>query len=372
MRSFHKGFSLVEIMVGLAMGMIAMVVIMQVFKDFEGGKRATTGGADAQSNGAIALFMIERAARMGGWGMLPTAYESCDTSFTYCDGSATCGGSEGSLGLSFAPVRITDGGDKPDSITVQFYAQPNQASYRFPANTSLRKNKPQFSSEFEVSTVAGCEIGGMALVSQGGQCTLVKITHVQAQAGKVQHNGGKSGEFNPPANYQKEKNWPGYDSGATVACFKPPANGAVYRRHYAVDVTTRQLQLSDNTVNPVVTNGLVASDILDIQAQYGIAATGSQVVDDWVDAADATWSNPTTTNIKRIKAIRIALVARSPQYEKPVDGVCTTTTTDMVKAWSTWAKFETKAASYPADWQCYRYKVFESVVPLRNIVWANL
>ncbi|HVK95151.1 MAG TPA: prepilin-type N-terminal cleavage/methylation domain-containing protein, partial [Noviherbaspirillum sp.] len=66
MHPYRTGFSLIEIMVGLAMGMVSMVVIMQVFSVFEGGKRTTTGGADAQSNGAISLYMIERDVRMAG------------------------------------------------------------------------------------------------------------------------------------------------------------------------------------------------------------------------------------------------------------------------------------------------------------------
>jgi type IV pilus assembly protein PilW len=62
-------------------------------------------------------------------------------------------------------------------------------------------------------------------------------------------------------------------------------------------------------------------------------------------------------------------VARSAQYEKPESGTCRTTTADTVKSWSTWASFDT--SRYPADWQCYRYKVFETVVPLRNAIWGN-
>jgi type IV pilus assembly protein PilW len=46
------GFSLVEIMVGLAIGMLAVIVILQVFALSEGRKRTTTSGGDAQSNGA--------------------------------------------------------------------------------------------------------------------------------------------------------------------------------------------------------------------------------------------------------------------------------------------------------------------------------
>jgi len=111
-------------------------------------------------------------------------------------------------------------------------------------------------------------------------------------------------------------------------------------------------------------------EIFDLQVQYGVAPAGSQDVNDWVDASGTDWANPTNVNARRIKAVRVALVARSTQYEKPESGPCITTTQEMVDDWSTWAVFNT--ANYPSDWQCYRYKVFETVVPLRNVIWGNL
>lgn len=375
MRSSHQGFSLIEIMVGLAMGMISMIVIMQVFSVFEGEKRTTTGGADAQSNGALSLYMIERDARMGGWGLGTMSYATCSTAFTYCDGSAACGGSTGPLDMPFAAVKIRDGGANPDSIVVQFFADPNVGTFRFPANTNLKKTMPQSSAELNVGTVSGCEAGGMVIVAQGGTCTLMKITTLQGQALKIQHNPGQDGEFNPPISYQTSNGWPAYAEGATIACFKAPSTNLAYQRTYAINTSTRQLQRTDNSPTAAVADELVAPDIVDLQAQYGIAPTGvapaNQTVNEWVDATGGTWSAPSMTNVRRIKALRIALVARSAQYEKLKEGEeCKTTTAAMVESWSSWATFST--TNYPADWKCYRYKVFETVVPLRNIMWGNM
>lgn len=371
----NKGFSLIEIMVGLVIGMISMLVIMQVFTISEGQKRTTTGGADAQTNGSIALHMIERDAKMAGWGLDSSMYANCNTTHTYCDGSASCGGGVGALaGFSFASVQVTDGAANPDTITAQFFSNPNLDTFRYPATTTLRGTMPQSSSELNVNSVSGCEDGGLVLVAQAGNCTLMQITQIQEQALKIQHNPGASGPFNPPANYQNANNWPAYTEGATLSCFSPPTNNALFQRIYSIDTTTRQLRRSDNTPEPpapIITNEVVAPEIIDLQAQYGVAPAGTQSVNEWVDATGATWANPTLANWKRIKAIRIALVARSTQYEKPeANQSCATTTSAMVANWSSWATFNT--ANYPSDWQCYRYKVFETVVPLRNVIWGNL
>ena len=51
----QAGFSIVEMMIGLVIGMIAIIVMMQVFSVSEGYKRTTTGGDDAQNTFAIAV-----------------------------------------------------------------------------------------------------------------------------------------------------------------------------------------------------------------------------------------------------------------------------------------------------------------------------
>ena len=65
----QAGFTLVEIMVGLAIGMLATVIIMQVFSVFEAQKRTTTGTADAQTNGGIAIYNITQ--RTVQWQAIP-------------------------------------------------------------------------------------------------------------------------------------------------------------------------------------------------------------------------------------------------------------------------------------------------------------
>ena len=374
MKARHQGFSLVEIMVGLVIGMIGMIVIMQVFDLSEKQKRTTSGGADAQSNGAIALYMIERDTRMAGWGMDSAVYASCSTSFSYCDGSEACGGEAGALDLNFAPVRITDGGTNPDTVTIQLYADPNLDTFKYPASTVISKSMPQSSSELNVNSVAGCVDGGMVLVAQAGRCTLMQITQIQGTALKLQHNPGASGIYNPPANYQNANNWPAYTAGATLSCFPPSSRGPLYQKVYAIDTASRQLRRTDNTVTPAVTDEPVTAEIFDLQAQYGIAPADSQTVDEWVDATGATWANPSLADWRRIKAVRIALVARSAQYEKPTapGEACTTTTDAMATKWASWADDVFSTDDYPGDWRCYRYKTFETVVPLRNVIWGNL
>lgn len=379
MRLVQKGFGLVEIMVGLVVGMLSMMVVLQVFNNAEARKRTVTGGADAQANGAIALFTIERDVKMAGWGMEAGGYAGCDTLHAYCDMSkdmAKCGGAGALETLSFAPLRIYDGGGNPDSITISYYADPHIGSFRMPARTTIRKSMPQPSSEVEVNNTAVCNDGDLMLVSQAGQCTLMQVTQVQPEASKLQHNPGASGVYNPPIKYQEDNGWPAYTKGANVSCFKAASNAPVYRKTYSVNTASSQLERSDNSQTPAAVNEQVMPDIIDMRAQYAIAQPNSQVINTWVDATKGSdgvdWGNPSPADWRRIKAVRVALLARSSQYERPADPAkgCTATTATQVKDWPAWAGFST--ANLPADWGCYRYKAFETVIPLRNVIWGNL
>ena len=66
---YQSGFTIVELMVGLVIGLIASLVIMQTFSAFEGSKRSTTGIADAQTNGSIGLYMLQRELQFAGYGI---------------------------------------------------------------------------------------------------------------------------------------------------------------------------------------------------------------------------------------------------------------------------------------------------------------
>lgn len=60
--------SLVDLMVGMVLGLIGTIIIFQVFEVSERVKRSTTSGGDAQQNGVAALFALERGVRQAGYG----------------------------------------------------------------------------------------------------------------------------------------------------------------------------------------------------------------------------------------------------------------------------------------------------------------
>ena len=114
--------------------------------------------------------------------------------------------------------------------------------------------------------------------------------------------------------------------------------------------------------------------IVNIQAQYGVSTTASSnQVTSWVNASGGTWAAPTVADRNRIKAIRIAVVARNAKIEQSV------VTTTAPVAWAgtvtpdttVWAAPTIDLSPGNTDWGKYRYRVFETIVPLRNVMWSK-
>ncbi len=350
-RDHAKGFSLVEVMVGMTLGLLAVLVIMQAFSVFENQKRTTTAGSDAQENGLMAVVQLEQDIRNAGAGLTDSAAFDCSSIYSYYDpGSGTPTSPAPGVPTSvMAPVTIIDGGATgSDTITT---TRGTEFLGSIPA--TITDSMPQPSAELNVNRTTGFTDGNLILVSQGSNCTVMKVTQVQGAALKIQHSPAGSGpSYNPAANFYNTapgNTWPTFTSGAKILNF-----GDLIVNTFSVDANY-SLQMVDKSA--AVTT--LVKDIVSLQAQYGIStAAGVQDVTSWVDATAASGFNTLDSNkVKRIKAIRITAVARSGKKE--VGNVTTS------------APGGVNISNLP-DWQKYRYRVYTTIIPLRNIIWANV
>ena len=369
-RTACQGFSLVELMVGIVIGMLGVVIMTQLVIQSEAQKRTTTDGADAQSNGMIALSTIERDIRAAGFGYLSPAVlgaGGCTQILGWLNGAVN--------NFSAAPVRIVDGGvaGATDRIEIQY-----GNSFESPVPVALTTTMAAPMAGVTLARTAGFQVNDLIMMAQGTNCVITQITAIDSVALTLQRTAGV-GSFNPTV-VNTPASWPSFTA------VTPAANvfnlGQFTRRIYLINAQA-ELQYTDfNSLTP----SSAASNIVNIQAQYGVALAGSQVVSCWVNAVDAdavnachapdNWSvnaaftTPTSVNLARIKAIRIAVVARSSLPEKPsiTGSGCDATTVVPVS----WPGGPVISLTADANWQCYRYRVFQTVVPLRNVIWGNL
>lgn len=344
---FHQtGFTLVEIMVGLAIGMLATLVIMQVISVFEAQKRVTTGTADAQTNGGIALYNIGRELQMAGYPLMPVTDSPLEcTTLTF--------GATGITGIS--PVTLTDGVaasgvSASDTITIR-YGTSNMGGIptKICATAGATMTVGDGASTCPGNNF-GCQVNDHAIVINGSTCAMTSVTALSA-ASVI------------PATITLADTPAAATANANLACL-----GTWNTITYAVN----NGNLERNGV-PSVTG------IVNLQAQYGISATAnSNQVTQWVDASGGTWAAPTSANRNRIKAIRIAIVARNAKMEAAnVTAACSSTTAASPTGLCAWAGNASSPAptvnlsAGDSNWLRYRYRVFETIIPLRNMIWSK-
>ena len=138
--------------------------------------------------------------------------------------------------------------------------------------------------------------------------------------------------------------------------------GVIYAIGQAPVVNRYYVQNENLVVDSVLVGGVaqpVAAAIVQLQAQYGRDTNADGVIDIWTEVAPATaidWAG--------LVAVRLGLVARSAEGDRAdADGNCTVTT--VAPTW-TGGNFDLSAR---ADWRCFRYRVFESTISLRNMIW---
>lgn len=345
-RSGSSGFSIVELMIGLTIGLLVLLIIMQVFSVYEDQKRTTTSTSDAQTNGNIALALIKRDAQMAGFGLLPMDPASTmATNIAYrCDPSPTYDHDNDALTPAIDvlfPLVITDdaGPDGSDSITIR-YGDPQGGGVPVEvlSVTGL---------DIGVETNLGCRDNDTVLAVQGTACTMTRVN---------------DGDLAVETTSITVENAAGITLGTALACM-----GQWQQRIYSVN-NNAQLALNDmpNTTG-----------IVNIQAQYGISNVGnSNQITQWVDAS-GIWAAPTVANRNRIKAVRVAVVARDGKRDtNVVTATCSSLTAPDPTGLCTWAGSAGSPApaidlSALADWDHYRYRVFETIIPLRNMVWSR-
>ncbi len=376
-----SGFSLVEVMVGLLISLIGTFAMMQAFVAFEGQKRTTTSGSDAQQAGSFSLYEMERLLRTAGSGIVQG--RSAVYNIWACTISARSAASvvlplPAALPAPFAavptairliPALIFDGGTDgagkalPDVVQVM---AGNPAVRTFGGPIGVITSATVFNATDSTANpnAFGIYPNEFLVASDGsGACRAGKVQAVvdipaSPINGQITLDGANSamnGFSGPNQTYF-------FDLGTspTMSLF-------------GVDSTASTLDEFDLLQRNRTTANEVADGIVLLKAVYGVddgagvGAVNDGIVDEWVGPtgswAAATLANgsaASATALGQIKAIRVAVVSRSQLAERASDLSNTTPITlfsDLANA----------SLHYPVavDTQ-YRYKVYDTTVPIRN------
>jgi type IV pilus assembly protein PilW len=373
----HKreaGMSLVELMVGMLIGLIGIVIITHLYITNDRYKRSTTGGGEAQVNGAIALYTVEREIRGAGYGFNQSEALSCKCAGVNCSplqfsygANSTFPPAAAALGAltprTAAPVLIVKTPGAPDTITVM-YGGANERM--LPAQLTDVANVAPYT--YKVDGTEGFAAGNLILVSQNQACFLKQVSKVTPTNYLLDHLQNPQFPFNQAAS-----SGPALDTGAAVFNLGTPGavGGPVWRTFFIANNKLQAEDILTTLQNGVATPLQLVDDIVDLQAQYGRddGSTPGSVAEDylldlWDNAPPTDPADPTVVLWKQVIAVRVGLLARSKNFEKPsvAGGPC-----EATQAAPTWAGGTfTVPDGIPS---CYKYRVFQTVIPLRNMIW---
>jgi type IV pilus assembly protein PilW len=339
----QRGLSLMEVLVAMMIGLIGVVIISQVYITSDNFNRSTIGEGGAQTNGVIALYQIERDVRMGGYGIANSFALGCGAVAWYHapDFSPNA--------ITIAPVVITVDASAtvPDMVTVMY---SNDLERAVPASLISFATSP---AGITIDGTIGFDLNDMVLLvkrATAGGCSMARVS----AAPSATELSFASGTNNP-------LNWGTFPIGYTTNDLVFDLGQPVVRR-YSVNAATKKLQ-SQNLFSAAGTAADVLMDgIVDLRAQYGKDTTGDGVVDAWNSTAptnSAEW--------QQVLAVRVGILSRIGTYERPTGANCDATQNAPSWAGGNFGAIDVLTST--SEDRCYRYRVFETTIPLRNMIW---
>lgn len=384
-----RGFSLVEIMVGVAIGIVGMLVIFKTIATWDAHTRSTSAGGDAQSAGNLAMFNLERAIKQAGQGFMAIGPALATPPASL--GCMVNGADSGARTLPFAqfrmvPVEIVLTPNQPDTINVLYGNSPFFVSEEpFTASTASSKT---------LARRNGFRRGDLAIAAVGANCNLLEVTGDANGDGKtIDHADAVSyaDAYAVPAANKTAR----YNSAALPAL---GALGNIYslgpaprRDSWWVDTGAFAGNRTGNLMNSEMFSGdparVIGEGVVNMKAIYGLntlGALGNRTVNLWTNVAPVT-----PADWAQVLSVRVALLVRSRQFERTADQSASGVPTGVTSVQPTWSGAAVVPGSNfvmtnvdgtpdnlgpnnpdPNNWRYYRYRVYEKEIPLRNVMWG--
>lgn len=373
-----SGFTLIELMVGMLISLIGTLAMLSAFAFFEGQKRTTTAGNDAQQSGSFVTYELERQIRTAGSGLI----QGKNYQIPGCPIVATNAGKTVLPVASFpAPFSAFPGAVQAIPVLIQYNSGNTTSATPVPDTIAVISGNPAlrvFESGVQAATSPAALVLNNAIGINPGEFVLGSPSAGNCTLGQL----GAQTATVPPT--------------FAVVATTVPANGFV-GAHYAFDLgaqPTVALYGVNTTVTPSTldrydvlasADAPIADGIVMIKGLYGVddgAATtlpgsgtvNDDVIDEWVQPTGATWgigalmagTPAAVAAISQIKAVRIAVVAESELPERKAGTNFNTpgyTGSGSVTLFPDLAAaLQVKVTTSPN----FRYKVYDVTVPIRN------
>ena len=360
----ERGGSLVGMMIGVTIGLLALLAVAQALTASQAHRRQTMGGSDAQQVGAIALWQLSRELRMAGaglqaapfaWGCNLRVGRDGQTLLPRTSMPAPFDALPNALRLQ--PIVVLDGGGtRPDQLVAM-------------GGRPAAGNVPMALNVLSPTTVGtGASVGFapgdllLATAASGvddcfvGQVDSSYLAPAGVPAPSVLPTGPAGAPFNLPATLAGlagDRDWMLLNLGATPSF-------SAFGVSAAAGLVQLDLLMPGAVPVPIAENVINLQVLLGVDDGSGGGTADDNVIDGWVSPASAPYDFATmaggasATSQLRVKALRVALVVRASER----GGNSPTTIT-------LFGDVAGRALTVPVPDRTYRYQVYDAVVPLR-------
>lgn len=346
-----RGLSIIELMVGLVVGLLVSMAAVNSAQLFGALQRQGIGTGSGGANTASVLAAIKNDVANGGLGFFGNLNYLCTTV------NMSVAGALVSDNAAFAPVQVTRSGDN-DRIDIAYGSE-------VAAGAAVKTSGTSDGTSVALKTylpVTANQAVLLAAPTVGTPCLLRTVTSTPANptaAAKETLTFANTGTYNQ-ATFTTNATYP--ENSLVTLIGTPQWN------RYALNGTDLQLtRMLDGTTVTLLRN------VIGLRVLYGVASASAPVQTDgsraplaaWQKSTDAGWTSVDNTNIGRIKAVQIGIVIRSAQKEKINKDLndCEASTTKPVL-------FGDTIEPDVTDWKCYRYRTQIVVAPLRNVIYG--
>jgi type IV pilus assembly protein PilW len=399
----QRGVTIVELMVAVLIGLLSMYAVYRVYEGAERIKRNIVSVGDVQVNGLYSIFLLEQSIHNAGFGLIlnnnagtaqknGTLLAACAPGGVGDVGGQTGGGGPASRTLTLRPLPVViDPNTNPATLPVGNFDD----IYVFSGRSSLNQEP------VSVSGVIGGVTVGTPFGFRQNQVLVNTAGAPNCQAGLVPDNTALVNLAAPPPRPTQ------VTLDSTVFPVLPPVGawlvdlGFPERHHFYVD-NANTLVMEEWTLNATGTWDRridpIISGVMSFRAQYGIGfptgATDDQnrpvigPVTQWVFANAALWNmgdvqsaplfpdaanpNPPIT-IRQIKAVRLSIIVRADEPDNNPNTTSLNLTNPV--QFTQFADCPGPAGTVcpasptPAFAAGWRYRMYETVIPLKNVIW---
>jgi type IV pilus assembly protein PilW len=371
------GFTLIEVMVAVVIGLFGVMVMTQVYVTSENNKTNSVSTGEAMGEGLVAFSTLQRAIRMAGYGIADGMLIGCDIILRNGAGGATPITLTGMAPITINHSNIPAGDLNTDTLLV-VYANPHS----LPAGDEITTQ--QALNQFSMRTITSFSVGDYVIVApQVRDCTLpqtLQLTRINAVNNpNITTNHNLTSTFPSPKlprsilptsldtdnNLRDPVAAPNhrvFNLGADHPVIMAYAirNGALTQCNYAEN----DCSLASNVNNSSIWMP-IANNIVSLRAQYGHYLPGATT--SAITAFDQSTPD-TACKWIRTTAIRIAVVSRSTQR------IANATASAPIWQGSPITPINLTGLNLAAgdNWANYRYRVFENLISMRNIAWMGI